>query len=439
MNIQFTIIKSFLAGVAIHSIGFDVTAQVHSTGLNVYGHLGNGSTLDATTPSPIALESIIAMAPGGTHTLALTANGMVWAWGNDTYGQVGDGPSTFPDINKLSPVHVAGITGAVKALAAGQAHSLALLQDGSIMAWGVNGNGQLGIGNNTQQASPVAVPGVSNAIAIAAGLRTSLALTSDGTVLRWGVHGHGFSSANLPTPVENLTGVVAIAGGHLHFLALRDDGSLWAWGFNDSGQLGNGTTQFSSTPVQVLLMNSSPIRAIAAGGHHSLALLDDGSVYAWGSNSRGQLGIGSTTNALEPTLVTELSDIIKISAGGSHSLALQAGGSVYAWGANTYGQLGDGTNEDRTTPANVSLPLPASGIAAGGHTSFMMAGPSPLCVADTNYDAAVNVQDLLKVISAWGPCPPPSSDCPDIAPSGGDGEINVLDLLAIINAWGACP
>ncbi len=152
-----------------------------------------------------------------------------------------------------------------------------------------------------------------------------------------------------------------LAAGADHSLLIGSDGSLWAWGSNSSGQLGDGTTTARTTPTPIL----TGVATLAAGSYHTLALKTDGSLWAWGYNYYGQLGDGTTTNRSTPTQV--LTGVAAIAAGGDHTLALKTDGSLWAWGANGYGQLGDGTTTNRSTPKQVLTGVAA--IAAGGdHT-----------------------------------------------------------------------
>jgi alpha-tubulin suppressor-like RCC1 family protein len=237
----------------------------------------------------------------------------------------------------------------------------------TVAAWGSNGTGELGNGTTTGSPIPVEVSGLSGVTAIAAGIEHSLALRTDGTVWEWGANFFSepedptlFSST--PVQVSGLTNVTAIAGGGQHSLALRADGTVWAWGFGEWGQLGNGTTTSSSTPVQV--SGLSDVTAIAAGDLHSLALRADGTVWAWGYNYSGQLGNGTTTHSSMPVQVSGLSGVTAIasSAEGDHSLALLTDGTVRAWGDNTWGQLGNGTTT-WPTPTPTPTPVQVSGLS----------------------------------------------------------------------------
>ncbi len=294
------------------------------------------------------------IAAGHNHSLALKSDGTVWAWGYNLNGQLGDGTTT----DKLTPVQTQGIS-SVQAIAAGNDFSLALKSDGTLWAWGSNTNGRLGDGTTTTRTTPVQVPGLSGVQAIAAGYNHSLALKSDGTVWAWGSNGSGQlgdgTTTNRYTPVQvsGLSGINAVSvGGAVagsHSLALKSDGTVWAWGYNSSGQLGDGTATNRKTPVQV--SGLSNVQAIAALGSHCLALKSDGTVLAWGNNYSGQIGDGTTTNRYTPVQV--LSGIVAIAGGNGHSLAIKTDGNVWAWGWNGKGQIGDGTTTNRYTPVQV--------------------------------------------------------------------------------------
>ncbi|MCL2695633.1 MAG: hypothetical protein FWE69_04845 [Clostridiales bacterium] len=287
--------------------------------------------------------------------------------------------------------------GTVPMPAAAYAHSLSLRSDGTVWAWGRNNLGQLGDGTDTERTYPAQIetaPGVplSGVVLIATGGHHSLALKNDGTVWAWGYNAHGqlgngtTVANNRAVPVEAspgtaLSGVIAVAANTNHSLALKGDGTVWAWGRNDYGQLGDGTTMQSNSPVQVMALSGVPmdnVTAIAASAYHSLALKSDGTVYAWGQNTYGQLGDGTATDSGNPVRVTALpgvplGDITAIDAGGTHCLALKDDGTVWAWGRNNFSQLGDGTKINRNNPVQVGGALGGvSAIAAGNQYSLVL-------------------------------------------------------------------
>jgi alpha-tubulin suppressor-like RCC1 family protein len=341
------------------------------------------SSLLAATASPTALargESLPALvsptaravlAGGTSHSLALKGDGTVWAWGLNTNGQLGDGTTT----QRKAPVQVSGLAGVVT-VAAGANHSLAVLSDGTVKAWGLNGSGQLGDNTTIQKASPVTVSNLTDVGAVAAGASHSLALKNDGTVWVWGLNANGQLGDNtttlrkIPVQVSGLTGIVAIAAGANHSLAVKSDGTVWAWGLNTNGQLGDGTTTSpKKVPGQVSVLTGGV--TVSGGTSHSLAVKTDGTVWAWGLNTSGQVGDNTTTQRLSPVQVTSLAGVADIDAGGTHSLAVKTDGTAWGWGLNTSGQVGDGTTTSpRLVPVQVAGLTGMSEIAGGATHSL---------------------------------------------------------------------
>jgi hypothetical protein len=274
---------------------------------------------------------------------------------------LGNGTTTASSV----PIQVSNLSGVV-AIAGGWEHSLALKSDGTVWAWGYNGDGELGNGTTANSSTPVQVSSLSGAVAIAGGAYHSLALKSDGTAWAWGDASYGQlgngasgsrSSTNSSTPVQvsSLSGLVAIAGGYRHSLALKSDGTVWAWGYNIEGQLGNGTvttTGCACIPSAVQVSNLSGVVAIAGGLYHSMALKSDGTVWAWGHNASGQLGNGTTTDSSTPVQVSSLSGALAIASGGSHSLALAPTPTFTL----TVSTTGTGSGTITSAPAGISCP-----------------------------------------------------------------------------------
>jgi alpha-tubulin suppressor-like RCC1 family protein len=393
-----------------------------------FSNLAQGQTVALTYNGK--LYNFVANYYGGTgKDLVLVWHGTLpYAWGENDYGQLGNNSST----NNSTPMAVtntgvlAGKT--VVAVAAGGDHSVALCSDSTVVTWGANDNGQLGSGYGYDRLVPVAVwsTGVldgKTVVAVAAGYRHSVSLCSDGTVVSWGANYYGQLGNNSTTgsylPVEvNNTGVlagkavVAVAAGVMHTIALCSDGTLAAWGYNDYGQLGNNNTTSSLVPVAVDMsgvLAGKTVVAVSAGFYHSVALCSDGTVASWGSNSAGQLGNNNTTTSLVPvavntssgmsalynkTVVAVTADpyynvalcadgtvatwgssygfnsnvpvvmadkgglagktVVTVSAGFAHSVALCSDGTVAAWGSNYYGQLGNNSTNPSSVPVAVT-------------------------------------------------------------------------------------
>ncbi|HWG07800.1 MAG TPA: IPT/TIG domain-containing protein [Solirubrobacteraceae bacterium] len=324
-----------------------------------------------------------------------SSNGVA-SWGYNASGQLGNGTTTT--ISRV-PGAVSGLSG-VTAVSAGGEHSLALLSDGTVRAWGNNRLGQLGNGTTTGSKVPVAVPGLSGVVAVSAGKQFSLALLSNGTVMTWGTNedgelGSGFkgTKSTAPVLVKGLSGVSAISAGGNFSLARLSNGTATAWGAGDEGQLGNGKKLKSTTPVAV--KGLTEVVAVAAGGEHGLALLANGTVMSWGCNISLQLGIPTTykvikeegeifyeeeeqpENSAVPGAVP-VNGVTAVAAGSEHSLALLGTGEVMAWGGNGSDQLGNGTQGGMTNvPSAVSGLGGVTAIAAGGqHTLALLSGGS---------------------------------------------------------------
>lgn len=294
----------------------------------------------------------------GTNVSMAVRQGQAFSWGDNRSGQLGNG--AWGDV-VTSPQAILGAFSPILALAGGDRHSLALLGNGTVWAWGDNLDGQLGIESSGEIEPfpfPVAVHGLTTVAAIAAGGNFSLALTKDGTVYTWGrgdfsgEQGTGSTGNVAAATTLGFAGpVVAIAAGHGHGLAALEDGSVQSWGNNSHGQLGDNTRQIRLAPITVPGLKN--ISVVAAGMAHSLALDAQGTVWAWGSNENGQLG--STTpgvDAMVPVKIPLPEPIVRIASGGRHNLALGASGRLYGWGGNDSGQIAYGA------PPVVWIPRP---------------------------------------------------------------------------------
>ncbi|HXN39441.1 MAG TPA: IPT/TIG domain-containing protein [Solirubrobacteraceae bacterium] len=377
-----------VAGKATSGVATLTVATTHYSavawGQNLFRQLGDGSA-NASSDVPVdvtGLKFVTAVAGGGLHSLALLANGTVQAWGDNEFGQLGDGSTT----NASVPVAVSGLAD-VKAIAAGEDHSLALLDNGTVMAWGDNESGQLGDGNDQESEVPVAVKGLTGVKAIAAGGNHSMALLSNGAVQAWGDNESGelgnasTKSSAVPVAVKGLSGVSAISAGGQFSLALLSNGTVQAWGANEFGQLGTGLEEGEEerSDVPIRVEGLSGATSIAAGSSHSLALVGGGTVMAWGEDNFGELGNGKIeAREGKPVAVSGLSGVVAISAGGQDSAALLSGGSVMTWGINRYGELGDGTSGSPSdVPVLVSAIGKVASISAGGFHMLAFGEPKP--------------------------------------------------------------
>lgn len=353
--------------------------QVWTWGVNQRAEMATDDRSDRALPDPVAhgLTDIAALDVGlsadniGVHVLALAADGTVYAWGANLYGQVVDDPAAAQLV--IVPAAVPLPFRDVIAVAAGGTFSMALRADGTVWVWGSNGDYELGQPDAID--GPQQVPGIDRVRALAAGERHALVLRDDGTVWAWGDNAFGQAGRPLtvfralPGRVEGLGAVTAIDAGPGYSLALRSDGTVWAWGLNDANQLGSASTATCGsracreTPARVG-GNFADVLGISAGGRFAVARQRDGSAWAWGENDQGQLGGLPGLGSLAPIRVTGLPSTLTIAAGARHALAMpsdqtcgvgnaRVGGRLLAWGDNFNGERGDGTGVNHLRPTPV--------------------------------------------------------------------------------------
>jgi alpha-tubulin suppressor-like RCC1 family protein len=334
-----------VSGGSYHGLALLSNGTVMAWGYNGNGQLGDGTTNDSSTPVPVAgLSNVVAVAGGDEHSIALLSNGTVMAWGDNSYGELGVGTTTGPDNCgggncSKTPVPVPGLSNVI-AIDAGYYYSTALLSNGTVMAWGDDEYGELGDGVGVEEGCycvdhPVAVPGVSGAMAISADWYVASALLQDGTIRNWGYNydgelGIGTQSSTGcdclgPVSPSGLSGARATASGGYHGLALLASGGVQGWGYNLEGQVGTGsftTTGCKCVPAPTVVGGLSNPTALAAGAYHSLALLSNGTVMGWGENADGQVGDGTLENRASPVSVSGLSGVSGIAANDFQSYAI---------------------------------------------------------------------------------------------------------------------
>jgi alpha-tubulin suppressor-like RCC1 family protein len=295
-----------------HSCALTSGGAVLCWGSNNNGELGDGTLVERRT-TPVAVRTlgsgVQAIAAGGSgsngSSCALLVSGAVRCWGANAFGQLGDGSTT----DRNSPAAVSTLGSGVRAIDVGGSHACALTGFGSFVCWGDNAFGQLGDGSTTRSSVPVAVSLVSRGSVISAGETHTCAVNRDGAVFCWGRNhigqlGDG-TTADRRTRrlVSGMTsGMTAVAAGARHGCALTSGGAVRCWGRNQSGQLGDGSGADRSVPVALPLLGSG-VRALAAGSEHSCALTTAGAVFCWGYNAVGAVGDGTTTGRLQPVPV----------------------------------------------------------------------------------------------------------------------------------------
>ncbi len=402
-GVALTGVRAIAAGNS-HMLALKGDGTVWAWGANGNGQLGNGSINPTNLAIQVgSLTGIAAIAAAGSQSFALQSDGTVFAWGLDSNGQLGDG---MPLPQQTTPVTIFGTGSGVMAIAAGSSHTLALMGDHTVLAWGSDFNGELGNGvASGQQPTPIPVAGLTDVMEIAAGNSFSLARKIDGSVMGWGLNGSGqvgqvangtfVQQVTTPVQISGLTGIIKLAGGNSHSLALSSDGTVLAWGANTVGQLGRGTFDGSPLPIDALtgIDGNAVISAGIGGanGTHTLLRRSDGTVWAWGSNGNGQIGIGSITGVqMTPVQVTSLGNtVVAVAAGTTHSLALKNDGTVWVWGSNNNGQLGINNTQGSSSPVQVH----------GFNNSGFLTGIGAIA-AGTNFSLALSSDGTT--VWAWG-------------------------------------
>ena len=291
---------------------------------------------------------------GSGGILAIDEYDNLWAWGNNYYGQLGDGTTT----QKLSPVQIKSGT-KFKQIAVGDSHSLTIDEEGNLWTCGNNDYGQLGDETTTSRTSPIQIKTGIKFKQVAAGQNYSLAIDEDGNLWTWGWNKYGQlgdgTTTNKLAPVQIKVGTKfkQISAKNAHSLAIDEDGNLWAWGYNNSGQLGDGTDINKLSPVQIKI--GTKFKQISVGYWHSLAIDVEGNLWTCGDNSWGQVGDGTKMYKKTPVQIKVGTKFVEISAGSAESSAIDIEGNLWTWGGNTYGQMGDGTTTDKLNPIQIKV------------------------------------------------------------------------------------
>jgi Regulator of chromosome condensation (RCC1) repeat/Putative Ig domain len=430
------LLAAALSGASARAAGTSSAGEVLAFGGNGWGQLGStldiglqgGQQLATPTPTPVALPgaggSITQLAAGAGFSLALTSSGQLYAFGENQYGQLGSTRGNGSEAANPTPSLVQLPTGSGPAVqvAAGAEHSLVLTASGRLYAFGDNRYGQLGNATNAgidaanPQPALVSLPPGSGPIAqIAAGAEHSLVLSASGRLYAFGANdagqlgvatGSGTEAAD-PAPTQVVLPAssaqpVAVAAGMQHSLVLSASGQIYAFGSNRYGQLGRQanaeTANANPAPLEVALPAAAGgASEIAAGGSHSLVLSASGLLYAFGSNTAGQLGSGAGAGSEAANPLPRLAGLpageappIAIAAGASDSLVLTTTGGLLAFGSNRFGALGSATGSGSSMPNDQPRAMEAppgttiDAVASGSSATHTLALVADLAVLDSS-------------------------------------------------------
>jgi alpha-tubulin suppressor-like RCC1 family protein len=336
-----------------------LSAGLWGWGRNGSGQLGLGNTTYYSSPKAVgSLTNWNNVSPFTYSAAAIKSDGTLWTWGYNDYGQLGLGNS---GVTYSSPKQVGALTN-WSTVSGGGRFCAAIKTDGTLWAWGNNGSGQLGSGNTTLYSSPKQVGSLTNWLYIASGYSFVLAIKTNGTLWSWGqnVYGQlGFGNTtnySSPKQVGALTSWAAIASGGAHSLAIKTDGTIWSWGRNLYGQLGLGNTTYYSSPKQIGSLTSWLKLGVSGTSDSSASIKTDGTLWMWGRNNFGQLGLGNSgtyTHRSSPVQVGALTDWLTVSSGQYQTGALKTNGTAWSWGSNSGGQLGLGNTTYYSSPKQI--------------------------------------------------------------------------------------
>jgi alpha-tubulin suppressor-like RCC1 family protein len=360
------------------------TYYLYSWGRGNTGQLGLGNTTNYSSPKQVGALTNWSFIPSiswySTHMAATKTDGTMWTWGSGANGTLGLGNTT----NYSSPKQVGALTNWASVAIA--LHTLAVKTDGTLWGWGKNNAGQLGLGDTTNRSSPVQIGALTSWLKVAASYAStaaagfSLAIKTDGTLWAWGDNTNGqlglgnTTKYSSPKQVGSLTNwlTIAISGvsSAVTALAVKTDGTMWSWGQNNFGNLGLGNRTNYSSPKQIGALTTW---LKIASSYHSLAVKTDGTLWSWGYNVQGQLGTGNTTYYSSPKQVGSLTTWLDVSAGGYFSLSTKTDGTLWSWGKNNFGQLGLGNITYRSSPVQVGSLTNWGQIGAVYDSSYSLA------------------------------------------------------------------
>jgi alpha-tubulin suppressor-like RCC1 family protein len=356
-----------------------LTSSLWACGYNLEGQLGNGTSVNVS--SPVQTGGVYTWKQVSAfyhHTAMVRDDGSLWACGYNELGQLGNGTTTAAFAGYSSPIQVGGLTN-WKQVSAGQYFTSAIKTDGTLWSWGRDDQGQLGNGVTlTGYSSPIQIGLLSNWKQVSAGTVFTAAIKTDGSLWTWGQNSGGTigngSSASYSSPIQigSLVNWAFVSSGN-STAAIKTNGTLWTWGQNVYGQLGNGTTLSYSSPIQV--GNSINWKQVSVNQYHTTAIKTDGTLWAWGNNSNGQLGNNTTISYSSPIQVGSMSNWKQVSSGWYHTTAVKTDGTLWACGYNNFGQLGNTTTVAYSSPIQVGSLSIWKQVSSGGYHTAIISAP----------------------------------------------------------------
>src|SRR6266702_2374744 len=348
-----------LNGGYVHTCGVSTSRAAYCWGDNVFGQLGDGTTSSPwyrPSPAPVAGGLRFTMLSAGVwHTCGVTTGGAVYCWGDNFFGQLGDGTTA----GRTTPVPVAGGL-RFAAVSAGSFHTCGVTTSGAAYCWGDNQNGLLGDGTTDRRAMPAPVVGGFRFSTISAGHGHTCGVIAGGAAACWGDNSSGQLGTRVvdhtmyrssPGRVVGVHGFATVSAGNVHTCGMTTHGVAYCWGYNVWGQLGDGTTTQRSIPVPVT--GGLRFAVVDAGSYFSCGVTTGGAAYCWGENLDGELGDGTTTSWSTPVRVSGMLNFAAVGAGWYHTCGMTTTAGAYCWGYNGHSQLGEGTTITSLTPVPV--------------------------------------------------------------------------------------
>lgn len=344
-----------------HSMAIMADGTLWGWGSNYKGQLGDGTTEDRATPVKI-MDNVVSVSAGYEYTMAIKTDGSLWAWGNNLFGRLGDGS----DKSQLRPVKVMD---QVAMVSAGQYFTMAVKTDGSLWAWGDNSHGTLGNGeyhpalDSFSLIEPLPIKIMDDVKYVSVSSDHTLAIKTDDTLWGWGSNYYGqlgnglygnewnrYAGPFQTVPTKIMENVAAVSAGGSNSMAIKTDGTLWGWGgkcealgVENAGDMKSASgMRIQANPIQVM----EDVAAVSTSSTGAMAIKTDGTLWGWGNNRNGYLGIGSERENV--ILPIQLLDHVSAVSTSSHTIIAKDDGSIWTWGNNSDGQLGNNHVGDQT-------------------------------------------------------------------------------------------